>query len=159
MNLTKLQKSPFFNSLVNWEKIWKCKLQPFTKYLTPTLVFMWNTYQQNFMFISSNRASFHLPWKKNLEKHPKVSKYYENDCKLIFKKPNFSSFSWIGQDWESPARATLKNPKIALWIGKNVEVKATTNTHKILILSLWMNWESLCPNLSFTAENKIGNMH
>ena len=22
-----------------------------------------------------------------------------------------------------------------------------------------MNWEKLCPNLSFTVENKLGNLH
>ena len=32
------------------------------------------------MFLSNNRASSHLWWKKNLVKHQKVSKYYENDC-------------------------------------------------------------------------------
>ena len=32
------------------------------------------------MFISHNRASFHLRWKENLVEHQKVSKYYENDC-------------------------------------------------------------------------------
>ena len=32
------------------------------------------------MFISNNRASFHLWCKENLVKHQKVSKYYENDC-------------------------------------------------------------------------------
>ena len=31
------------------------------------------------MFISNNRASFHLWWKENLVKHQKVPKYYEND--------------------------------------------------------------------------------
>ena len=30
---------------------------------------------------------------------------------------------------------------------------------KIQILNLWMNWEKLCPNLSFTVENKLGNSH
>ena len=34
------------------------------------------------MFISNNRASFHLWWKKNLVKHKKVSEYYENDCSI-----------------------------------------------------------------------------
>ena len=34
------------------------------------------------MFISNNRASLHLWWKENLEKHQKVSEYYENDCSL-----------------------------------------------------------------------------
>ena len=32
------------------------------------------------MFISNNRASFHLWWIENLVKYQKVSKYYENDC-------------------------------------------------------------------------------
>ena len=31
------------------------------------------------IFISNNRASFHLWWKENLVKHQRVSKYYEND--------------------------------------------------------------------------------
>ena len=33
------------------------------------------------MRTSNNRASFHLWWKKNLIKHHKASKYYENDCR------------------------------------------------------------------------------
>ena len=32
------------------------------------------------MFVSNNRASFHLWWIENLIKYEKVSKYYENDC-------------------------------------------------------------------------------
>ena len=24
---------------------------------------------------------------------------------------------------------------------------------------VWVNWEKLCPNLSFTVENKMGNLH
>ena len=31
------------------------------------------------VFVSNNRASFHLWWKENLVKHQEVSKYYEND--------------------------------------------------------------------------------
>ena len=30
---------------------------------------------------------------------------------------------------------------------------------KIQILNLWMSWENLCPNLTFTVENKMGNSH
>ena len=33
------------------------------------------------MFISNNRTSFELRWKKNLVKHQKVSKYYETRCR------------------------------------------------------------------------------
>ena len=54
----------------------------------------------------------------------------------------------------SLARATFKNPKISLLIGKNLEVQPNTNTQKIPTLNIWMNWENLCPNLSFTAENR-----
>ena len=32
------------------------------------------------MFRSNNGTSFHLWGRKNLEKHQKVSQYYENDC-------------------------------------------------------------------------------
>ena len=32
------------------------------------------------MFITNNHDSFHLRWKKNLVKHQKVSKYYDQDC-------------------------------------------------------------------------------
>ena len=26
-------------------------------------------------------------------------------------------------------------------------------------MNLWINWKNLCPNLSFTVKNKIGNLH
>ena len=38
------------------------------------------------IFISINRASFHLWWKKNLLKHQKGSKYFESGCR----------FGWAG---------------------------------------------------------------
>ena len=40
-----------------------------------------------------------------------------------------------------------------------MEVQPKTNTQKIQILNLWMNWEKLCTNLCFTIENKIGTLH
>ena len=44
------------------------------------------------MFVSNNRASFHLWCKENLVEHLKVSKYYENDCRYIKEsKRNFAS--------------------------------------------------------------------
>ena len=30
---------------------------------------------------------------------------------------------------------------------------------KLQMLNLWMSWENLCPNLTFTVENEIGNLH
>ena len=62
-------------------------------------------------------------------------------------------------NWEksrSPARATFKNPKISLLIGKNLKVQRKTNTQKIPIWNLWRNWKNLWSYLRFTVENKIG---
>ena len=36
------------------------------------------------MFISKNRALLHFWWKEHLVKHQRVSKYYENDCRVIY---------------------------------------------------------------------------
>ena len=44
------------------------------------------------MFISSNHASFHLWWKKNLLKHQKVSKYYESGCSYIANQLLITTF-------------------------------------------------------------------
>ena len=30
---------------------------------------------------------------------------------------------------------------------------------KMQMLNLWMSWENLCPNLSFTVENKMEDSH
>ena len=71
-----------------------------------------------------------------------------------------SNFSYFFMNWEklgSSARATFKNPTTSLLIGKNWEVQPKTNTQKIPILNLWMNWENVCLNLSFTIENKTIN--
>ena len=65
-------------------------------------------------------------------------------------------------NWEklgSPARATFKNPNSLCQMGKSSKYSLRpTNTQKIPILNLWMNWEKFCPNLRFTVENKIGNL-
>ena len=56
----------------------------------------------------------------------------------------------------------FKNPNFPslLWIGKNEEIYAPPDQHfKIQMLNLWMSWENLCPNLSFTVENKMENSH
>ena len=49
------------------------------------------------MFISNNRATFHLWWKENFVKHQKVSEYHENDCGNY---PQIYS-SWIINYWGS----------------------------------------------------------
>ena len=43
---------------------------------------------------------------------------------------------------------------------KNLKVYAAQDQHlKIQISNLQMNWEKLCPNLSLTVKNKMGNLH
>ena len=77
------------------------------------------------------------------------------------KNLNFQTFQWIGENLEMQSRL-FKNPNFPslLWIGKNLEIYTAPDQHfKIQMLNLWMSWESLCPNLSFTVENKIRNLH
>ena len=55
----------------------------------------------------------------------------------FFKNHNFPSLSWI-------------------W--KDLQVYTAQDQHfQIQILNLKINWEKLCPSLSFTVENKMGN--
>ena len=56
----------------------------------------------------------------------------------------------------------FKNPNFPslLRIGKNLEIYTVPDQRfKIQMLNLWMSWENLCPNLSFTFENNMGNSH
>ena len=52
------------------------------------------------MFISNNRASFHLWWKENFLKHQKVSKYYGSSCKFIIP-----TISWKKTYISTPLKA------------------------------------------------------
>ena len=73
------------------------------------------------------------------------------------KNLNFQTFQWIGENLEMQYRL-FKNS--TLWIGKNLEKYTAPDQHfKIPILSIWMSWENLCSNLSFTVENKMENSH
>ena len=68
------------------------------------------------------------------------------------KNLNFQTFQWIGENLEMQSRL-FKNPNFPslLWIGKNLEIYTAPDQHfKIQMLNLWMSWENLCPNLSFT---------
>ena len=77
------------------------------------------------------------------------------------KNLNFQTFKWIGKNLEMQSRI-FKNPNFPslLWIEKNLEIYTAPDQHfKIQMLNLWMSWENLCPNLTFTVENKMGNSH
>ena len=69
-------------------------------------------------------------------------------------------------NWEklrSPARATFKNPNFRS-LRENWEktLKYSLRPYqnsKVPIWNLLMHWEKLCPNLSFTVKNKMGNLY
>ena len=87
-----------------------------------------------------------------------VGKNLEVQLRLIFKKSNFSFFSWTEKKLKSPARKTFKNHKISLWIRKNLEVQFKIKTKKSqLRVYGWIG--KSCPNLNFTIENKMGNLY
>ena len=77
------------------------------------------------------------------------------------KTLNFQTFQWIGENLEMQSRL-FKNSNFPslLWVGKNLEIYAAPDQHfKVPMLNLWMSWKNLCPNLSFTIENKMENSH
>ena len=77
------------------------------------------------------------------------------------QKSQFSDFQWIGENLEMQFRY-FRNPNFPslLWIGKNLEIYTAPDQHfKIPMLKRWMSWENLCPNLSFTVQNKVDNSH
>ena len=75
------------------------------------------------------------------------------------KIPIFKLFSELGKIWKrSLGFSNIPIFHLFLWIGENLEVCTAQDQHfKMHILNLWMNWEKLCPNESFSVKNKIGN--
>ena len=88
-----------------------------------------------------------------------LGKIWKSNPNLYLKKNQFFIFFKNWEKSSSPTRAIFKNFTLSLSNGKTLKVQPKTNTKKIPILNLWMNWENFCPNLSFTVENKIGNLH
>ena len=74
-------------------------------------------------------------------------------------KTQFSIFFMNQDKMRGSARATFKNYKISLWIGKKTWKVSQSRHSKISILKLWMNKKKFCPNLRFTVENKIGDLY
>ena len=88
-------------------------LQSVTKYLRLTVVFIWGSALlagklkfllfkrfllglTKFSFFQGYCAlGFHLWWKENLVKHQKVSKYYENGCRIDFDQRFFLKTSHV----------------------------------------------------------------
>ena len=104
---------------------------------------------QNSQFLNCS-----LNW-KNLEVH----------SRLIFQNPNFQSFPWIGKKLRVPARATFKNPNVQSLceLGKTWEYRLnptfkSTNFKSIDELRR-KSIDKKFSYLSFTAGNKIGDLH
>ena len=85
-------------------------------------------------------------------------KYLEVQSKVIFKNPNFQSFSWTGESWEVQLEHRSKIPTFWSLYGLGKTWKYSLRPRfKSPNLNLYVNWERLCPNLSFTVENKMGS--
>ena len=71
--------------------------------------------------------------------------HFGSTAKVCIKKSNFPSFLFLElKKLRSAARATFKNPKISLWIGK-----------KWGVLNIGMKWIKLRSNLSYTVEGTV----
>ena len=73
-----------------------------------------------------------------------------------------SQFSNILVNWEKFGSAALAFQKSQFTTFMNREKRGSIHSSRptlIQILNLRMNWERIYPNLSFTVENKMGNLH
>ena len=80
----------------------------------------------------------------HIVKNPSKARHWQTNLYLFM---NWKKF-------RSSAGATSKNPKILCELGKKFEVQPEKNAQKNLHLNLWVNWERLCLNLSFTVAKK-----
>ena len=92
-----------------------------------------------------------------LKSHPHhLTRYEGKGTKISI----FKLFSESGKIWKCNLSFSKIPIPISLWIEKNLEIYTAPDQHfKIEMLNLWMSWENLCPNLSFTVENKMENSH
>ena len=95
-----------------------------------------------------------------LKDHPHYLANYEGKGT---KNSTFKLFSALGKIW----KYNLSFSKIPIChlffyeLGKAFKyIYSAPDEHfKIQMLNLWMSWENLCPNLTFTVENKMENSH
>ena len=90
-----------------------------------------------------------------LKDHPHhLTKYEGKGTKISI----FKLFSELGKIWKcNPSFSKIPISHLSYELRKTW--KYTDQHFKIQMLNLWMSWENLCPNLSFTVENKMGNSH
>ena len=85
-------------------------------------------------------------------------KNLEVQSNVIFKNPNFQCFSWTGESWEVQLEHRSKIPIFLSLDGLGKTWKYSVRPRfKSSYLNLYVNWERLCPNLSFTVKNKMGS--
>ena len=90
-------------------------------------------------------------------------------CRLKWLKIHWKTLTIAGKlFWNLPSqmlslaqpRGIFKNLNFKiLWIWKKFENTALDQHYEIPILNLWMNWEKLRLNLTFTVENKMVSLH
>ena len=71
------------------------------------------------MFIN-NGASFPLCWKENLSKHQKVSKYYENNCRLIDSAICKRQEDQRKHSFLEKKKNSIKGKMDSLWTPRNI---------------------------------------
>ena len=86
-----------------------------------------------------------------LKDHPHhLTKYEGKGAKISI----FKLFTELGTFWKcNLCFSKIPISRLFLWIGKNLEKYTAPDQN------LCMSWENLCPDLSFTVENKMGNSH
>ena len=87
---------------------------------------------------------------------PPSASTFDQIWRLGDKNLNFQTFKWIaiGENLEIQSRLS----KIPILLSF-MNYTAPDQHFKIPRLNLWISWENLCPNLSFTVENKMENSH
>ena len=99
-----------------------------------------------------------MPHIIKLKYHPHhLTKYEGKGAKISI----FKLFSELEKIWKcNLGFSKVPISHLFLWIGKSLKIYTSPDQHfKIQMLNLWMSWENLCPNLSFTVENQMGNSH
>ena len=98
----------------------------------------------------------------HMSSHWKTNLTIWQNMKAKGQKLQFSNFLVNWGKFGNAISKLFKNPNFLslLWIGKNFEIYTAPDQHfKTHMLNLWMNWENVCPNLTFTVEKKMGNSH
>ena len=92
------------------------------------------------IFIIQNHASFHLWWNKNLVKHQKVSKYFENYCSWAYSLENLEFFeelfNWL---WNIFANYKLGNNNKKCEDDSDVTIHDDLQWRYMTTLRKWQN--------------------